>query len=370
MYTRTAKQEFGKWLKSTRENQKIKRSVLAKAIGYRNINKGCRKILRWENGSTLPDSHQEKIVKETLNIPEEHWQIEITKVNLARKQSGIYTKAQSNIILNTEVALAEHTSMLLRQAPRILQTPHWRHIHLHGQRLFMAYVGGGTCLQLGPLLKTWTEGGLRTPLPDGEFFLTSGQCSPLSGNHTVDGFFFETGERARFRSLGRGVATQLIGNAIKPIRQGCMGISSWSLAQLLSQLNVSIEPAEIFWQGESVGQYDFHSTTLETQGDSVVFPLLKSNSHALTYPDYSIEERWEISGGRRIIIGDLLTGQFGSYHGEKHSVHTPSGQWTLIPGCAVDPSGFPRISWSGDIPPLVQVWLVHNLEQITGVNNQ
>jgi len=360
MFTEVAKKEFGKWLQNQRESQNIKRSTVAKALGYKNLNKGCRRIVDLEKGEKTPTPEQTRILQATLQISREQWQAELKKVELAQESSSFYVKVQGRIISQVEQALANHAGQLLKLLPRIQETSNWRHIQLPGQKLYMAYIGGGSAVQLGQLLTIWDAGGLRTEIKGGEFLLTSGQCSPLSGSHVVDGFFLNSGERRRIRNLERGVATSLIGNAIAPMREGSLGRSSWSLPQLLSQIGIPTETANVFWQRELVGKYDFHTATLRFKGEKICFPLLENQAHSLEYADYSAEDSWgDAKTGGRIIIGDLRTGQLGSYQGEQYQVHTADGNWTLRPGCAINPFGFPTMHWSADIPPLVQVWLIN-----------
>ena len=46
---------FGQWLLTLRESQEKKRSDFARALGYKNINKGCKLLLRWERGEEDPE---------------------------------------------------------------------------------------------------------------------------------------------------------------------------------------------------------------------------------------------------------------------------------------------------------------------------
>ena len=365
MYEETAKKEFGVWLQQERESKDIKRSTLASALGYKNTNKGCRRILKLEQGEMEPTEEQKDVLLSTLRISTVEWAEKRAVVDQAKKRARRYSTASSTIVQQTEEFLAHESTLLLQQHKLIQATSHWKHIHLPGQRFYMMYMGGGASVQLGPLLDIWSTGGLQTQRPEGDFFVTSGQCSPLSGRHTVDGFFRETGHRKRLKNLDRGIATSLIGKALTPLRQGAMGTSAWSLPQLLAQLKRPIQPAEIFWQDDLHGQYDFHTATLQWKGEEISFPLLTKHAHSTTYADYSVEEKWSTPTRQgRIVLGDILTGQFGSYLGEQHTVQTTSGHWTLHPGFAQDPAGFPQIRWTADLPPLVQVWLIQNITSI------
>ena len=62
MYEKTAKQAFGLWLQHQREAQNIKRSTLASALGYKNISKGCRRILELEQGEKEPSLEQKNVL--------------------------------------------------------------------------------------------------------------------------------------------------------------------------------------------------------------------------------------------------------------------------------------------------------------------
>ena len=144
-------------------------------------------------------------------------------------------------------------------------------------------------------------------------------------------------------------------------RKSSMGFSQWSLSQLLSQLGVSLEPAAIFHCGQPFATYDFNNSVLSIEGREIVFPLQKHDAHQYHRTTVTTEADWGQPGsGGRIVLGDLLTGQLGSYRGEKSTVDHHTGSWTLKPGVLCRPDGCPVLSWTADIPPMVQAWLVEN----------
>ena len=67
MYKKQAQQQFGQWIFTIREQQEKKRSHFAQSIGYKNINKGCRLILRWEQGKEDPAPQYHDAIQKFLD---------------------------------------------------------------------------------------------------------------------------------------------------------------------------------------------------------------------------------------------------------------------------------------------------------------
>jgi transcriptional regulator with XRE-family HTH domain len=362
MIIHTAKKQFGAWLQRQRDSSNIKRSELAFALGYQNVNKGCRRIVQWEQGDYSPTAKQALILQKKLQITKEEWSIENNKVKLAIDLQELYSKTTSNIIANTQKVLSTHAALLLKNVTTINNARNWRHIQLPGQHFYMAYIGGASAVQLGPLLNIWIKGGLRTKINHRELYFSSGSCSPLSGRHILDGFDIVRGNWKRFRNVPRGEATSLIKKAIFQLRKNSLGNSTWSLPQLLSQFGISIKPADIFWQENQIGYYDFHTAELYYKNSKINFPLRINDVHNLQYTNATTEEVWGPKYQKnRLILGNISTAQFGTYLGEKQTVYSQKGTWSLLPGIAVNPAGIPTIRWTNDIPPLVQVWLIEQI---------
>jgi transcriptional regulator with XRE-family HTH domain len=361
MYIEKAKIDFGKWLCEEREAKGLRRSKLAAALGYRNINKGCRRIMAWEKGDSEPDTSQCEVLQSFLGIPQAIWETKVAERERVKEKGKDYIGADWSIRKQTESHLATYTGLLLKNEERIATAASWRHIHLHGLKLGLLYIGGSTCIHLGSLLGAWKERKFHGDTEKGEFWLLGGFCSPLSGMHSVRGFYRSTGETKTLKYLFKS-APSIIGPLVSIFRKGSMGSSGWSLPQLLAQLKVPVAPAEIHYEGELIGHYDFHKAELKLEDDNIRFPLRLEDTHRPETPDIHSEEKWGPPTHKgRVVIGNLLTGSFGAWEGEQWTVSTEEGRWSLCPGHAVRPNGMPAIRWTADIPPLVQCWLVRHL---------
>jgi hypothetical protein len=209
------------------------------------------------------------------------------------------------------------------------------------------------------LLQAWSEGRLIAQTDDGPVWIFSGGCSPLSGWNTLHGFNYRTRNCKGYRHLFR-PASKEIGAMIRHCRDTGMGLSNWSLPQLLSQLGVPTEPANLKLQGKEWGRYDFTTGELALDNETICFPVLASDSHTFHRAGFGVEASWDKTKGRRVVIGDLLTGQHGVYRGEQWVVEHKTGRWVLKPGVLYRPDGYPILSWDSDIPPMVQAWLIEN----------
>ena len=260
MYRKQAQQSFGQWLLILRESQEKKRSAFARALGYKNINKGCKLLLRWERGEADPEPKYHDTIRKFLSISTETWNEKRTDYQQQVELQDLYAQSFANIVRETENLLANHHQLLCAHLKSILETPNFRHIQLHGLIFSMAYVHGGSAVQLGALIKTWTEGHLQTET----IRIYSGGCSPLSGRHRLRGFDVHTQKTGGYQNIFPRASAQ-IGPMIMRCKEMGMGFSHWSLTQFLSTLGISIPKAQIYAARERWGEYDFHSTTLTVQ---------------------------------------------------------------------------------------------------------
>jgi|GEM_PF-4675625 len=358
MYKKQAQQQFGQWICTIREQQEKKRSHFAQSIGYKNINKGCRLILRWEQGKEDPAPQYHDAIQNFLAISPALWAEKRSEYQTLIDFHTLYSKAYGKISAETETLLATHHQLLCAHLKTILDTPNFRHIQLHGLLFSMAYIHGGSTVQLGPLIQTWAEGRLQAE----DIWVFSGGCSPLSGSHRLYGFNIHSKEIKKHMYLFPSAPSQ-IGPMIMRCKEMGMGFSHWSLTQFLSILGIDLPPAQIYADHELWGQYDFPTATLTIHNQQYRFPLTKEEAHIFHPTNLHIEPEWDIPKGK-MVIGDLFTNQSGIYKGEKWKIDSEEGVWLCKPGYLVAPHGMPVMRWTSDIPLMVQeklisLWTTH-----------
>ncbi|MEC7986620.1 MAG: helix-turn-helix transcriptional regulator [Myxococcota bacterium] len=353
MYKKYAQEQFGEWLRGCREERQKKRGALAKAIGYQNLSKGSNRIVRWEKGEEDPDPKYHAAIQDFLEIPPRLWEEKRAVRAQWTTLAEAYQRSKLQVEEHVQALLANHSDFLLSHQETILQTSNFRHIQLHGLLFSMAYIGGGSTVQLGALLKAWGMGNLQTE----KVRIFSGGCSPLSGRHQMRGFSRTDRTIGTYQSLFPRASAE-IGPMIALCKKMGMGMSHWSLAQLLAQFGISIDKAEIYAGQRLWGSYDFHRSVLSVAGKEISLSLSLESALSFQPTHVESEEHWEASRGRRVSIGDISTGQFGVYQGDRWSIREEEGIWSLKAGQLIDPEGFPVLRWTADIPTAAQEKLV------------
>ena len=343
MHKKKSQLEFGSWLLRLREDKKKTRGAFASALGYSNLSKGAKRILRWEQGEEDPDEQYHVRICLFLDIETVVWQEKRALRERGMALHRIYEKAHVQVKQNTEQLLARYCDLLLSHTNSILSFSNFRHIPLPGLFFSMAF-GGGTIVPLGALLQAWSQGHLRTKTT----WIFSGGCSPLSGSNSLSGFDDVTRRISGFRNIFPRASTE-IGPMIELCRQMSAGVSSWSLPQLLAQLGEEIPPVDIFRDEEKWGTYDFQSCVLHIGAEDHHFPLDIEDVGVIHTTSLEIEDDVEKRGGH-LFLGDLHTGQKGLYVGEKYRLHTDEKVWGLRSGNLLDEEGIPVLHWSADLP--------------------
>ena len=339
MFEREAQKQFGAWLRHIRELRGLRRPQVAAALGYTNISKGCSRLAGWERGDAHPDTHFHAPLQAVLQVTPDEWRDRLSERDRQSQHAEPFKRAMQTHHQQVRQDLACHSDLLLASLSEIAAVPHWRDIHLPGLHFGIMYVGGIQVVHLGDLLSSWAAGSLQLEDHSGQaVWLFSGGASPLSGRHSVGGFYRNTRECDVFTSGLRGSMGRVFVDIIRRSRTAQHDRSPWNLAQLLAQLGVPVEPAILSSHAGAVGRYDFATATLHWRGEAVRFPLLRA--------DAASSRGWEA-------LRDTPVPPW--------EVKSADGIWTLQLGHLRDPQGYPQVRWSRPIPPLVQVWLAHHL---------
>ncbi|MGC6508822.1 MAG: hypothetical protein ACON4U_10425 [Myxococcota bacterium] len=365
MILESAQKKFGAWLQTQRELRGVSRSNLAKALGYQNLNKGCRRILAWEQGQKDIDEHFIKPLQNCIGISQQNWGRQRALLDVAKLTAQHYVQAHLNINNQTTKQLVTHFDLLMDNADKIRTSPQWHHIQLHGLKFGMMYFGG-VSVQLGALVGAWSAGQLQAETEDGCVWIYSGGCSPLSGWNSLHGFNARTQQRGQYSNIFTS-ASSPIGFVMKRCRQS-KGYSNLSLTQLLAILGQNIPPAVLLLNGKMWAEYDYTKRTLQIGQRMTKFDFDDLQGDLLSSPPVGIETVWGPKSHRgRPVVGNLLSGQMGAYIGEEWTVNSSKGVWRLRPGHLITPEGLPMVSWDSDIPPEVQVWLVRYFTEMKTV---
>lgn len=328
MLEHDAQRQFGAWLRSVREQLGLRRPEVAQALGYTNISKGCSRLAGWERGDAHPDHHFHAPLRTVLQISTEEWDSRLEDREEQRRHADPFTASTRDQLTQLRQDLAHHCDLLLEHHPRIAATPHWRDIQLPGLHFGMMYIGGITTVYLGDLLASWEAGALQVSDHDGQvIWLLSGGASPLSGSHSVHGFFRQSRKCADFKNTFRGAIAGPLSDIIRRTRAADHSPSPWNLSQLLAHLGVPLAPAVLSSSAGTVGQYDFSAATLHWQGAQVVFPQLHTASPVPP----------------------------------EEPAPAAAETWDRQPGCLRDPLGYPQVRWSRALPSPVLDWLILQL---------
>ena len=329
MFEHDAQRQFGEWLRGVREQRGLRRPEVARALGYTNISKGCSRLAGWERGDAHPDHHFHSPLRTVLQVPQEEWASRLAEREQQRRHADPFKASTHDQLTQVRQDLARHCDLLLEHHSAIAATPHWRDIQLPGLHFGIMYVGGITTVYLGDLLDAWAAGALQVLDHEGQLiWLLSGGASPLSGSHSVHGFFRHNRECTDFKSGFRGTIAGPLSDIIRRTRATDHGHSSWNLSQLLSHLGVPLAPSTLSGSNGVLGQYDFTTATLSWRGTLERFPLLSAKPP--------------------------------STPSSKPMKASPD-KWSRLPGYLRDPLGYPQVRWSRSLPSPVQDWLVQSM---------
>lgn len=348
---------FGRWLRQKRESRGLRPIDLARALGYKNTSKGCRRIQTWESDGVRPDPSQVRLLQQALGLTAEQWSAELAAMRAAAGP------LPADIAQQTKHLLARHGALLLSQRERLQSAEGWRGLVLTGLSFGMMYIGGEGGIYLQDLLQAWSEGRLQVETDAGPVWLYSGGGSPLSGMHTMQGFEVRTGACGSYPGAflpTRRRATAEIRAMVQATRARSGRPSHWSLPQLLSQLGIKQPAADLHRAGVPAGRYDFARAILHWQGETVCFPLRAADAAlnpAAVLRDPSL---WPGAAPPTSLLQRLSA---EGLSGRRTFLVQGGHRWTFESSQICAPSGHRVVSWTHELPPLVQAWLAHRLWQ-------
>ncbi len=235
----------------------FKRSEVARQIGYKNLSKGCRRIIEWIDAEKVDSDIYGDRFLEVLGVTREALNQENLRHDRLWASTVIYRENNFEYRM-----LARHVNLLLKHQRRICSIEQWAQIHLPHVGLFTRYVK--TSIRLGQLLNSW----LDNPMRQGDFFVLKVITSPMSdSNNHVYGFDGNKPEYFKQRKQ----TFHGMGNVIRQFRPLDKRLSTWSLGQLLVTLGVELPPTQIYVERDKVGQYDYANQTLTLHGKTYSF---------------------------------------------------------------------------------------------------
>ncbi|MBM74750.1 MAG: hypothetical protein CMK59_05070 [Proteobacteria bacterium] len=363
---KTALSSWGRWFKENREQRNISRGTLAKALGYKNLSKGSRKIVSWERGEAFPNKEDSQRIIRAFNISMTEWVKAQDPVDDAYRIEDLLAQSRASVEDSTRKILIENHELLLGRADEILKSPNLSQIAIHGQNMGMMYVGGVVNMILGGLISMWREGKFQTQ----SHYLIKGGGSPLSGSQKFVGFKKTVPHEI---DMLHSVYSPLASN-LGPLMQHVRRLkkdhrySVWSLSQYLAVIGVDVAPMNIYKNGEILGRYIPKKARLElTQASewgvgAFEFPLLLGDINKNHKIEFTVSSIYgpPVKNGR-VVVGDILTGQMGAWEGEVWIFKGKVGRWTLTPSqLLLDDE--PLIYWECDLPPLVARQLIYLYE--------
>ena len=341
--TKTKAQEFGHWLKERREEQNLSIKDLAQRFSG-SSKKWIRKIKEWEEGISLPKTRQKNNFCKALGISNKEWKIvhkEFFTPPPRKRDPETISETNRRLI-------AQYIHILMAHHDEILENPEWNHIPLNGFHVGLMYFGGSVTMTLGSLLSCWRQGYLIASGPR-QFYILCGGGSPLSGMQNFYGFELGSTTIEKRTNVYRPLHCAIL-PVIRFVQQHKTGVSSWSLAQLLSHFGVLIPPAKIQLDGKDWGTYNFESHTLTTPRKTKIFDLNPNNIHQV---DRVIEDEFR-QGGATMILHNIQTMQTGEWLGEKWVLKDRHNQtWILRNDGLEHKNGDKIMTWDREIPALV-----------------
>lgn len=235
----------------------LKRSEVARQIGYKNLNKGCRRIIEWIDAEKVDSDIYGDRFLEVLGVTREALHQENLRHHRLWASTVIYRENNFEYRM-----LTRHVNLLLEHQEQICSIEQWGQIHLPDIGLFTMYVNTPS-IRLGQLLNSWID----TPMRQGDFFILKVIGSPLSGSHHVYGF--DRNNPIQLEKRGR-IFNRLL-DGIQLFPQKHKRLSTWSLGQLLVKLGVELPPTKIYVERDEIGEYDYASQTLTLHGTTYSF---------------------------------------------------------------------------------------------------
>ena len=127
-----ALKEFGDWIRSRRESLGIRRSEFASRLGWKNLNKGSRRVCTWENGNRLPPDRYHCLITEVFKVSSDEFQDRISRVHAAEEEESRHTNSSHRISFLCQQNVVDHQNLLMSSTQLIFETPAWRDITIHG----------------------------------------------------------------------------------------------------------------------------------------------------------------------------------------------------------------------------------------------
>lgn len=221
---------LGEHLRRQREQQGLKRSDVARALGYQNLSKGCRRIVQWEEGR--PDTALDPAAYFAALGLEGHDESQ-TLARADRLQQRIEGLGRSVVNADRDL-IRRNAPRFVRQADAICRQPRLAGVRSPAMHLRVLWMGG-RALSLGALVSAWTTGRLTARDDhDDPVRLFDGAGSALSGAGRCSG----VDASGRIRSVSGSPTRFLRGGPGQPPLPE-WALSPWSLADAVAALGGS-----------------------------------------------------------------------------------------------------------------------------------
>jgi transcriptional regulator with XRE-family HTH domain len=232
------RRKVGLRLRTRREALGMKRSFVARHLGYTNLGKGSTRIAEWERGTIVPMLAEDKFF-ELLQLEAEPIRAELRRARQIQKR---IERLGHDSLAEERTLLCTHAHRLLKRAGRIGRDPKMGGVRTPAARLSLLYVGGGP-LPLGALVGAWREGALVAKTDaHGSVLLFGGAGSPFSGSGRCTGAD-KSGQR---RHLQHSPSRYLPRDA-RSLWSGKRAPSPWSLADVVAAIGGKA-PCSYFWR--------------------------------------------------------------------------------------------------------------------------
>jgi len=347
----------GAQLLARREALGLKRSAVARAVGYTNLSKGAKRVFDWERGKFGPmlDAAAYYAALELDDAP-----IDAARAHAEAIRGRIEGLGRES--KNAEHALLRENIHLLRaSAERIATDPRLAGVRSPAMSIRVLWMGGGA-LSLGGLTTAWAAGSLVAETEEhGPVYLFDGGGSALSGAGLCTGI----DETGAVRQVRQSPTRFFRGRGPRPWGD-THPRSAWSLADAVAEIGGNAPCSEFYLLDEEalpferpLATYDPTRRVLKVTGG----PTLQVDAVA----DEPVQSR-DLHGGvsvgggapRPMSLGSL---QLGGFRAE--SLQHASGL-RMCGGRVEGPDGWCPVQIKGPCPPPVILPLLAGiLRQLT-----
>ena len=364
-----ARQGLGEVLVTARRELGKTRPEVARAMGYRNVDKGSSQLAMWELGRDVPRGDRPQVLANALGIDVdtligfldlEEYAVDLNDEELLRRRA-----ANSIALAAHEDVFIRHIPLLLDNADKIFDNVLWA-----GAKVLAAGCSvsmfGGEHYSLRTLLESWHDGDLRLPCPTCGEHIYAYWCSgsPFSNRSSVLGYCPNCRDMQSTQVPNEiGLTRFLQGSRRRQREQTERGeLAFTSMEQVVASLGGDVAVFQVRKARSGKTFYWNPGTNFIDNGNGTVLADL-NNIGTGVHSDSNWTRLYDrIPSSSNLAIGDLLRLGAGVWQGDTVVLRDRDArQFVVRPGYLEGPDQQVVAWFDGVVPAAVAMFLLENI---------